>query len=117
MANLISLSKLGFRLSSNRRFFDNSQVRDSPNVHLGNGFVVTVTTCHNENRLASQAAEMLGNNPVSLPNLGLGQIRIHVNASVIEDDVRLSCSEGREGRRLYNHRVGGLKMKSFCARF
>jgi hypothetical protein len=86
-------------------------------VHLGNGFVVTVTTCHNENRLASQATEVLGNNLVSLPNLGLGQIWVHVNASVTEDDVRLSCSEGCEGRRLYNHRVGGLKMKSFCARF
>ena len=90
---------------------------DSRNVHLGNGFVVTVTTCHNENRLASQATEVLGNNLVSLPNLGLGQIWVHVNASVTEDDVRLSCSEGCEGRRLYNHRVGGLKLKSFCARF
>ena len=91
--------------------------RNSPHVHLGNGFVVTVTTCHNENRLASQAAEMLGNNSVSLPNLGFGQLRIHVNACVIENDVRLSFSEGCEGRRLYNHRLGGLKMKSFCARF
>ena len=90
---------------------------DSRDVHLGNGFVVTVTTCHNEDGLASQAAEVLGNNPVSLPNLGLGQIWVHVNASVTEDDVRLSCSEGCEGRRLYNHRVGGLKLKSFCARF